>query len=185
MPDTTDTNPTPQEAPAAGPGPDDATTKLAAAEKELHNYKLVVADYENARKRLARDAEVQRKYAAEGLFRDLLIPPRQPDPGARRGQEGPATAARSRTGVSATANQLLDVFRRHGVHAHGVRTGDGVRPEPPRSDYPAADERLRPGAGGPGGPAGVPAPRPGTPPGRRGRRHRTPGRRIDRVSLKS
>ena len=51
---------------------DAARAKLAAAEKELANYKLRLADFENARKRLLRDAEVERKYAAEPFAADLL-----------------------------------------------------------------------------------------------------------------
>ncbi|HEX4608257.1 MAG TPA: hypothetical protein VH092_08635, partial [Urbifossiella sp.] len=46
---------------------DAVRTKLVAVEDELANYRLRLADFENARKRMLRDAEAQRKFAAEGL----------------------------------------------------------------------------------------------------------------------
>ena len=46
--------------------------KLDAAEQELHNYKLRLADFENARRRLLRDTEIERKFAIEPLAADLL-----------------------------------------------------------------------------------------------------------------
>jgi molecular chaperone GrpE len=89
-------------------------TKLNATESELNNYKLRLADFENARKRLLRDAEVERKYAAESLTRDLLAALDNLDralsvPKAA-GDTGPLV-----TGVSATANQFVDILRRYGV----------------------------------------------------------------------
>src|SRR5262245_65963509 len=89
-------------------------TRLAATEQELANYKLKLADFDNARKRMLRDAEVERKYATEPLARDLLAAldnlDRALDAAKRAGDTGPLTA-----GVSATAAQFLDVFKRHGV----------------------------------------------------------------------
>jgi molecular chaperone GrpE len=88
--------------------------KLEAAEKQLADYKFVVADYENARKRTARDAEVAKKYAAEPLARDLLGSldnlDRALDAARKAGEAGPLA-----TGVAATAAQLLGVLQRHGV----------------------------------------------------------------------
>ncbi|HVL15067.1 MAG TPA: nucleotide exchange factor GrpE, partial [Gemmata sp.] len=46
--------------------------RLAAAEEDLHNHKLQLSEHVNARKRLLRDAEVEKKYSAEPLARDLL-----------------------------------------------------------------------------------------------------------------
>jgi molecular chaperone GrpE len=89
-------------------------TKLNATELELNNYKLRLADFENARKRLLRDAETERKYATESLARDLLAPldnlDRALSVAKSAGDSGPLVA-----GVSATASQFLDVLRRHGV----------------------------------------------------------------------
>ncbi|HUR52721.1 MAG TPA: nucleotide exchange factor GrpE [Gemmataceae bacterium] len=100
--------------------PDDASeldavrAKLTATEALIDNYKLIVADYENARKRAARDADLVRKYANEGLARDLLGAldnlDRALDASKKAGESGPLA-----TGVAATAAQFLDVLKRHGV----------------------------------------------------------------------
>jgi molecular chaperone GrpE len=88
--------------------------RLEAAEKQLADYKFVVSDYENARRRSARDAEVARKYAAEPLARDLLGSldnlDRALEAAKKAGDNGPLAA-----GVAATAAQLLAVLQRHGV----------------------------------------------------------------------
>lgn len=93
---------------------DNLRAKLAATEQELNNYKLKLADFDNARKRLLRDAEIERKYMAEGLVRDLLPAldslDRALEAAKRAGDAGPLAA-----GVSATAIQFLDAFKRHGV----------------------------------------------------------------------
>ena len=88
--------------------------KLTATEQELNNYKLRLADFENARKRLLRDAETERKYAAESLTRDSLAAldnlDRALSVAKAAGDAGPLVA-----GVSATASQFLDILRRYGV----------------------------------------------------------------------
>jgi molecular chaperone GrpE len=93
---------------------DSIRSKLNAAEQELNNYKLRLADFENARKRLLRDAEAERKYAAESLARDLLAAldnlDRALSAAKSAGDKGPLVA-----GVSATASQFLDILRRYGV----------------------------------------------------------------------
>ena len=93
---------------------DSVRTKLAATEQELNNYKLRLADFENARKRLLRDAEVERKYAAEPFARDLLAAldnlDRALEAAKAAGDTGPLAM-----GVAATVTQILDVLRRHGV----------------------------------------------------------------------
>lgn len=99
----------------AGPSELDALrAKLDATEQQLNNFKLVVADYENARKRMLRDADLVKKYATEPLVKDLLTAldnlDRALDAAKQAGEEGPLVS-----GVSATANQFLDIFKRHGV----------------------------------------------------------------------
>jgi molecular chaperone GrpE len=88
--------------------------KLNSTEQELNNYKLRLADFENARKRLLRDAETEKKYAAESLTRDLLAAldnlDRALSVAKAAGDKGPLVA-----GVSATASQFLDILRRYGV----------------------------------------------------------------------
>ncbi|MBY0456349.1 MAG: nucleotide exchange factor GrpE, partial [Gemmataceae bacterium] len=116
--------------------------KLEATEQELNNYKLRLADFDNARKRLLRDAEVERKYAAEALARDLLPALDNLDRalGAAKlaGDSGPLA-----TGVSATAVQLLDALRRHGVTRIACEPGAEFDPnlhqavmQQPTADFP-------------------------------------------------
>src|SRR5215213_7049294 len=81
--------------------------KLEANEQELNNYKLRLADFDNTRKRLLRDAEIERKYVAEAVVRDLLPAldnlSRALEVAKAAGDAGPLA-----TGVSATVAQLLD-----------------------------------------------------------------------------
>jgi molecular chaperone GrpE len=111
----------------AGSELDAVRAKLDATEQQLNNYKLVVADYENARKRLVRDAEVTRKYATESLARELLLAldnlDRALDAAKQAGDKGPLVS-----GVSATASQFLDVFKRHGVTR--IECGPGTAFDP-------------------------------------------------------
>ena len=99
--------------------------KLAATEQELNNYKLKLADFDNARKRMLRDAEVERKYATEPLARDLLAAldnlDRALQAAKRAGDNGPLA-----TGVSATATQFLDALKRHGVTRMDVPPGTAL-----------------------------------------------------------
>lgn len=93
---------------------DTLRNQLAAIEQDLHNHKLRLADFENARKRLLRDVEVERKYASEGLVKDLLVAldnlDRALSAAKTAGDNGPLA-----TGVSATAKQMIDILARHGV----------------------------------------------------------------------
>lgn len=132
------------DAPKAEPSELDATrAKLDAAEQQLNNYKMVVADYENARKRTARDAEVAKKYAVEPLARDLLAAldnlDRALTAAKSTGEAGPLA-----TGVAATAEQLLAVLRRHGVTRIECPAGTPFDPnlheavmQQPSADFPA------------------------------------------------
>ena len=128
MPDDT------TEAPSAEPPPpaeadelDAARAKLAATEQELNNYKLRLADFDNARKRMLRDAEVERKYSIEPLVRDLLAAldnlDRALDAAKRAGDNGPLAS-----GVQATAAQFLDALKRHGVTRIEVAPGTPFDP---------------------------------------------------------
>jgi molecular chaperone GrpE len=116
------------------PPPDDQPSdldavraKLTAAEGTIENYKLVVADYENARKRTLRDADLVRKYASEGLVRDLLGALDNLDralaASKQAGDAGPLA-----TGVAATASQFLDALKRHGINR--IECGPGTPFDP-------------------------------------------------------
>jgi molecular chaperone GrpE len=127
--------------------PPDTTTeldavraKLEATEQELANYKLRLADFENARKRLLRDTEVERKYATEPLARDLLAALDNLDR-ALAAAKAAGDAGPLASGVSATAAQMLDVLRRHGVTR--IECGPGTVFDPNRHEavaqQPTAD----------------------------------------------
>lgn len=106
---------------------DELRAKLAAAEQDLANHKLQLAEYVNARKRLLQAAEVEKKYFAESLAKDLLTAldnlDRALDAAKKAGDNGPLAV-----GVSATASQFLDVLRRHGVTKIEVKPGDAFDP---------------------------------------------------------
>ncbi len=89
-------------------------TKLAATEQDLHNHKLRLADFENARKRLLRDVEAEKKYATEPLVRDLLGTldnlARALEAARAAGDSGSLVS-----GVAATASQMLAALAKHGV----------------------------------------------------------------------
>ncbi len=126
MPD--ETSDTPSEPIVADATELDAVrAKLAATEHELNNYKLKLADFDNARKRMLRDAEVERKYAAEPLVRDLLPAldnlDRALGAAKRAGDTGPLAA-----GVSATAAQFLEVLKRYGITR--IECGPGTAFDP-------------------------------------------------------
>src|SRR5258707_13023187 len=55
---------------------DELRVKLAAAEQDLANHKLQLAEYVNARKRLLQAAEVEKKYFVEPLVKDRFTPPK-------------------------------------------------------------------------------------------------------------
>lgn len=106
---------------------DELRAKLEAAERDLSNHKLQLAEYVNARKRLVQSAETDKKYANESLVKDLLTAldnlDRALDAAKKAGDAGPLA-----TGVSATANQFLDVFRRYGVNKIETNPGDAFDP---------------------------------------------------------
>src|SRR5207248_7167296 len=100
---------------------------LRKAPQQIADYKLLIADFENARKRLAQDADRQRKFAHEPLARDILPAldnlDRAVEAARRAGDAGPLVQ-----GVSATASLILEVFKRHGVARLDVAPGAAVDP---------------------------------------------------------
>jgi molecular chaperone GrpE len=112
-------------------------------EKQASDYKLLIADFENSRKRLLADSERQRKYAAEGLVKDLLSGldnlDRAVAAAKQAGDAGPLAQ-----GVSATVALLLDVLKRHGVTRIDVGPGTAFDPnrheavmQQPSAEHPA------------------------------------------------
>jgi molecular chaperone GrpE len=88
--------------------------KLAKSEQQKDELLRTLADYENSRKRSARDLEIERKFAHSKLANDLLSALDNLDralAAARQvGEEGPLVQ-----GVVATQAQILDVLKRHGI----------------------------------------------------------------------
>ncbi|HEY2786164.1 MAG TPA: nucleotide exchange factor GrpE [Fimbriiglobus sp.] len=119
--------------------------QLSAAEKQVADYKSLVAEFDNARKRLNQDAARERKYAAEPIFKDLLGPidnlDRTLDAAKKAGDTGPLVQ-----GVAATAAQILEVFKRFGVTVIPAGRGTPFDPNVHQAvtQQPAAD--VSPGA---------------------------------------
>jgi molecular chaperone GrpE len=88
--------------------------KLVVVEEDLHNHKLQLAEHVNARKRLLRDVETDKKYAIEPVARELLGVldnlDRALQAAKTAGDLGPLAV-----GVAATADQMLVTLARHGV----------------------------------------------------------------------
>ena len=83
-------------------------------DRQVNDYKLLLAEMQTSGRRLREDAEKQRKYAAEPVVRDLLAVLDNLDRAAaeatKAGDTGPLNA-----GVTATLAMFLDVLKRHGV----------------------------------------------------------------------
>lgn len=88
--------------------------KVDQLERQNADYKSLVADVQNSGRRLAADAEKQKKYAAESLCRDLLNVydniERALAESVKAGEKGPLAE-----GVAVTVTQFLDTLKRHGV----------------------------------------------------------------------
>jgi molecular chaperone GrpE len=100
---------------------------LDKAQKQIADYKLLIADFENARKRLAADNDRQRKFAHEPLARDILAGldnlDRAVEVAKKAGDTGPLVQ-----GVSATANMFLEILKRYGVSRMEVGPGSNFDP---------------------------------------------------------
>jgi molecular chaperone GrpE len=118
--------------------------KLDAAEKELHNYKLRLADFDNTRKRLLRDAETDRKYMAESLAKDVLPALDNLDRALAATQKSGDAAALA-AGVAATASQFLDAFKRHGITRIEVVPGSAFDPNLHQAVMQQPSDEVAPG----------------------------------------
>jgi molecular chaperone GrpE len=88
--------------------------KIAQLEKQVNDYKLLLADYENARKRASQEADRQKKYAAESLARDILGVIDNLERAVDAAQQAGEKSTLSE-GVQATVGLFLDTLKRHGV----------------------------------------------------------------------
>jgi molecular chaperone GrpE len=108
---------TPVEEPVAAEAPDELASfkdKAAKAEQQRDEMLRTLADYENSRKRGARDLEIERKFAHSKLSADLLP---ALDNLERALQAAKKTGENSALvqGVQATQQMLLEALKRHGV----------------------------------------------------------------------
>ncbi len=124
---------------------DELLTKLAATEQDLNNHKLRLADFENARKRLLRDMDIDKKYAAEGLVKELLSALDNLDRALAAAQAAGEKSSLV-AGVSATATQFLDVLRRYGVTRIECAAGTGFDPNLHEAVMQQPNNDFEPGA---------------------------------------
>ena len=101
--------------------------ELDKAKRQVADYQSLIADFDNARKRLVQDAERQRKYAHEGLARDALAAidnlDRAVAEAKKAGDDGPLAK-----GVGATVSLFLDILKRYGVQRIAIEPGSPFDP---------------------------------------------------------
>lgn len=88
--------------------------RLAKAEQQRDEVLRTLAEYENARKRSARDLETERKFAHAKIASDLLPALDSLDRAIEAAKKS-GEAGGLMQGVQATQTLLLDVLKRHGV----------------------------------------------------------------------
>jgi molecular chaperone GrpE len=115
--------------------------RIGQLEKQIGDYKIVIADFENSRRRLAQDAERQRKYQYEPLVKDLLMAFDNLDFAVKAAQATDKNNSLTQ-GVTATVQQMLDILKRHGVHRIDIAPGSAFDPnlhqavmEQPTNDF--------------------------------------------------
>lgn len=100
---------------------------LDKAQRQIADYKTLIADFDNSRKRLIQDAERQRKYAHEPLARDILAMfdnlDRALAEARKAGDDGPLAK-----GVAATVSLASDILKRHGVTKIDTAPGSAFDP---------------------------------------------------------
>ena len=121
MPDDTDT---PEAAPL---DPVALQAKVDQLERQVADYKLLVAEQQTSVRRVREDAERQRKYAAEPFVSDLLAALDNLDWAAKAAEKGGDPAALFK-GVVNTVNLFLTVLERHGVRRVEVAPGAAFDP---------------------------------------------------------
>ncbi len=118
---------------------------LDKAQRQIADYKSLIADFDNSKKRLYQDAERQRKYAHEGLAKDSLAVidnlDRAMAEAKKVGEEGPLAK-----GVQATVSLFIDVLKRHGVNRIAVEAGTPFDPNLHQAVMQQPSAAVPPGA---------------------------------------
>lgn len=121
------------------------TAELEKANRKIADYQSVVADFDNMKKRLFAESDRTRKYASEGLSRDLLAAldnlDRAVEAATKAGEGGTLV-----TGVKATSSLFLDIFKRHGVTKIDVGPGSTFDPNLHQAVMQQSHESIAPGA---------------------------------------
>ena len=142
-PDPTDDPFGPDVGSPAGGEADSETLRLQVGQltKQIGDCKMIIADFENSRRRLAADADRQRKYSIEPLVKDLLLAFDNLEYAVKAAKATGETGSLTQ-GVTATTAQLLDILKRHGVHRMEIGAGSAFDPnlhqavmEQPTTDY--------------------------------------------------
>lgn len=137
--------PTPDNIPLEPSTPAEAAlqARIDQLERQIGDYKMLIADFDNSRKRLTQDAERQRKYAHEPMARDLLTVIDTLQWAVKSHEQNPEADALIK-GVNATINLFLDVLKRNGVALIEVSPGGEFDPnlhqavmEQPTNEHPA------------------------------------------------
>lgn len=134
---------TDESTPAVTPSQVALQAKVDQLEKQVNDYKLLLAEVQTSSRRLRDDADKQKKYAAEPVYRDLLAVIDNLDRAVaeanKAGESGPL-----KIGVTATISMFLDVLKRHGVKRIESLVGSPFDPnqheavmEQPTNDFPA------------------------------------------------
>jgi molecular chaperone GrpE len=118
--------------------------ELDKANRKIADYQSVVADFDNMKKRLFAESDRTRKYASEGLSRDLLAAldnlDRAVEAATKAGEGGSLLA-----GVKATSALFLDIFKRHGVTKIDVNAGSVFDPNLHQAVMQQPHETIPPG----------------------------------------
>lgn len=137
--EATPTDPIPVDLPADA---DASAAKVAGLEKQIHDYKLLVAELQTSMRRVQESARQERKYAHEPLAKDLLGAldnlDRALDAVRKAGGDNQLTQ-----GVAVTQSMILDALKRHGVAKLEIGAGSPFDPmkhqavmEQPTADLP-------------------------------------------------
>jgi molecular chaperone GrpE len=124
---------------------DEAVAKIEHLERQVADYKLLMADMQNSTRRLKEDSDRQKKYFAEPLARDVLAIidnlERARDAAVGKGETGILV-----DGIGATIGATIDMLKRHSVRKIDVEQGSPFDPnlhmavsQQPTNDIPAGD----------------------------------------------